>query len=271
MTQYARRNTHDDGRVAGHERRATIRAVLFDFGETLVTFGRPDTIRLFREGAASSYAFLKQHNQPVGSFALYFWVNMFRIRIKHLVSNITGRDFDTLALLKDVGATKGIDLSPEQWQELAWLWYEPLAKTAKVEPQIKETLTILNRRGLKLGIVSNTFVNRTSLERHLRQLSILDLFAVGLYSYEFSFRKPNVRIFTIAAQRIGEALENILFVGDRIDNDVTPAIKSGMHAVLKDAYTNAGRKYPKGVWRIGRLSELPDLIEKINEGRADSI
>jgi hypothetical protein len=33
---------------------------------------------------------------------------------------------------------------------------------------------------------------------------------------------------------------------------------------LKEAYTNIGRKIPKGVWRISRLSELPALIEKIN-------
>jgi len=33
---------------------------------------------------------------------------------------------------------------------------------------------------------------------------------------------------------------------------------------LKDAYTNAGKKMPKGAWKINRLSELPGLINQIN-------
>jgi len=53
-------------------------------------------------------------------------------------------------------------------------------------------------------------------------------------------------------------------VGDRINKDIKPAIKSGMHTVLKDAYTNAGKKMPKGAWKISRLSELPGLINQIN-------
>ena len=55
-----------------------------------------------------------------------------------------------------------------------------------------------------------------------------------------------------------------MFVGDRIDNDIKAAVKAGMTAVLKAAYTNAGKKSPKGVWKINQLSELPGLIEKIN-------
>ena len=186
------------------------------------------------------------------------------MKSNHWISNITGRDFDALALLKKVGTNKGINLDEQQWRHLAWLWYEPLSKVAKAESNIAETLTKLEKAGLKLGIVSNTFINSSSLEKHLQQLGILDFFTVKVYSYEFSFRKPNVKIFKIAAERIGEIMENILFVGDRIDKDVTPAVKAGMPAVLKKAYTNVGKKLPKGVWEINQLAELPALIEKIN-------
>jgi FMN phosphatase YigB (HAD superfamily) len=58
-----------------------------------------------------------------------------------------------------------------------------------------------------------------------------------------------------------------MFVGDRIDKDVKPATKVGMQAVLKAAYTNIGKKVPKGVLKINQLSELPVLIEKINAGK----
>ena len=59
-------------------------------------------------------------------------------------------------------------------------------------------------------------------------------------------------------------LQNIMFVGDRIDKDINGALKSGMYPVLKTAYTNSGKKTPKGAWKIDLLSELPALIDKIN-------
>ncbi len=243
-----------------------IKAVLFDLGETLVNFGKIKAGRLFRQGARLSYDFLKSCGQPVGNFQYYCWRNLLALRIRHLLSNITKNDFNSLALLRGFGIKKGIRLDGKQWRHFGWLWYEPLSKVATTEPKIKETLTTLKNSGLKLGIVSNTFVNGCSLEKHLQQIGILDFFTVRLYSYEFDFRKPDTRIFKAAAEKIGEVSENILYVGDRIDKDIRPAIISGMQAVLKTAYTNAGKKIPKGAWKINQLSELPGLIEKINAG-----
>ena len=241
-----------------------IKAVLFDLGDTLLNFGKVNTARLFRQGARLSYDFLKSCGQPVGNFNYYCWRNLIALRIRHWLSNITKKDFNALLLLRGIGTKKGVKLDRQQWRHFAWLWYEPLSKVGKAEDNTKETLTKLKESGIKLGIVSNTFVHSSSLEKHLEQLGILDFFAVRLYSYEFDFRKPDARIFRAAAERIGEMLENILFVGDQIDRDVKAAAKAGMQAVLKAAYTNAGKKTPKGAWKINQLSELPGLIEKIN-------
>ena len=54
------------------------------------------------------------------------------------------------------------------------------------------------------------------------------------------------------AERIGEVIKNILFVGDHIQ------------AILKAAYTNTGKEPPKEAWKITHLSDLPALIKKIN-------
>ena len=85
-----------------------------------------------------------------------------------------------------------------------------------------------------------------------------------MYSYEFDFRKPDLRIFKIAAERIGEAVENIMYVGDRIDKDIIPTLQIGMTPVLKVAYTNTGKTPPDGAWKITHISELPALIKDIN-------
>jgi FMN phosphatase YigB (HAD superfamily) len=60
-------------------------------------------------------------------------------------------------------------------------------------------------------------------------------------------------------------MEKIMYVGDRIDKDAAPTLKLGMKSVLKTAYTNKGKTIPEGVFKIDRLSELPALIEKIND------
>jgi HAD superfamily hydrolase (TIGR01549 family) len=246
------------------EKRREIKAVLFDLGETLLTFGKVKATQVFGQGARLSYDFLKSCGQPAGRFEYYFWRNLVALRVRHLISTISGHDFNSSALLRGIGTKKGIRLDRQQWQQFSWLWYEPLSKLGKVEPDIRETLTKLKGLGLKLGIVSNTFVSAHSLERHLDQVGILEFFPVRLYSYEYDFRKPNRQFFRIAAERIGQTPQHIAYVGDRIDNDILPALKVGMLPILKAAYTNAGKKAPAGTCKINHLSELPALIKKLN-------
>lgn len=253
MTQDAKLKTQNE-----------IKAVLFDLGETVLNFGKIKTTRLFRQGARLSYDFLKSRGQPVGNFEVYCWRNLIALRIRHLFSNIVKNDFNSSLFLRGIGIKRGVRLDGDQWKDFAWLWYEPLAKTTTIEPAIKETFARLKALGLKLGILSNTFISGHSLERQLEHIGILDYFTMRMYSYEFDFRKPDLRIFKIAVERIGEAAENILYVGDRIDKDIRPALKVGMQPVLKAAYTNAGKTLPNGIWKIERLSELPPLIEKSN-------
>jgi HAD superfamily hydrolase (TIGR01549 family) len=241
-----------------------IKAVLFDLGETLLNFGRVNTTKIFRQSAKLTYEFLQSCNKPLGNFQWYCWHSMIAFRFHCLVSSLTGKDFNALLLLKKIGIKKGFTLDEDQLRQLGWLWYEPLAKLARIEPRLKATLASLKQMGLKLGIVSNTFISAGSLDRHMAQFGILDFFPIRLYSHQFAFRKPDIRIFQTAAQQMDEPPQDVLFVGDRINKDIVPALKVGMRAVLKEAYTNIGKKIPKGVWRISRLSELPSLIEKIN-------
>ena len=241
-----------------------VQAVLFDLGETLLTFGRLDTSYYFKLGAELTYNYLKQSEQPVGNFRVYRFRNLFAIRWQYFLSSISGNDFDALDLLKKIGLRRGYRLSDAQWDQLCWLWYEPLSTQGKVEPDIKETLGRLRDMNLKLGVLSNTFINSSSLNRQLSKLGMLEYFDEIMYSYEFNSRKPNEKIFIEASEKIGFAPVNIAFVGDRIDKDIQPALKLGMMAVLKDAYTNAGRRTPVGAHRIEAISQLPKIVESIN-------
>jgi HAD superfamily hydrolase (TIGR01549 family) len=246
------------------ERSRRVKAVLFDLGDTLLNFGKIPTTRVFWQSARLTYDYLVGCGQPAGNFGWYCLRSLVIIRLRSLWSCMTGRDFDALSLLKKMGKKWGVNLNQQQWQHLGWLWYEPLSKLVKVETDINDTLTALRRMGIKLGILSNTFISAGSLDRHLAELGILDFFPFRLYSYQFDFRKPDRRIFEAAIAKMAEPAEGILFVGDRLDKDIKPALKAGMQAALKKAYTNVGKKVPVGVCKINKIAELPGLIEKIN-------
>ena len=245
-----------------------IQAVLFDLGETLINYGPIKTTSAIFEACKRSYEYLKKMGQPVGGFASYITGNLLNIRVKALLAELFGHDFDSLEELKKYGKRKKFTLTDEQWHDFNWFWYEPLTDHAKTESDLRQTLAKLRDAGIKLGIISNTFVNGSALDRHLEMEKIIEFFPMRLYSYQCNCRKPHKRIFTEGARMIGVAIENIIYVGDRLDKDVKGSVRAGMLPVLKKTHTNHAERCPKNVTVIEKLSELPGLIERINSGVA---
>ncbi|MCK5564278.1 MAG: HAD-IA family hydrolase [Planctomycetes bacterium] len=241
-----------------------IEGILFDLGETLLNFGKVDTLGLFKVSGRLSWDYLQQRGQKVRGFRRYLWGNLLNLQVRIVLSSIFGNDFDSLEVLRWLGNKRGYQLSNEQWLEINDLWYEPLKRLADTEPDIKETLGNLSNAGIKLGIISNTFVNSHSLDKHLAEAGILEFFEHRIYSYQYSFRKPDKRIFLAGAEMIGVKAENIMYVGDRVDKDVKGSAKAGMTPVLKRAYTNEGKEPGDGVLVIDKISELPAMIGKFN-------
>ena len=88
-----------------------IKTILFDLGETLLTFGKLNTFHLFSQGARSSYDFLKSLGQPVGGFNWYFIHCLLSLRTHRLISRLTGNDFNALEIFQKVAAKKGVESS----------------------------------------------------------------------------------------------------------------------------------------------------------------
>jgi putative hydrolase of the HAD superfamily len=242
-----------------------IEAVIFDLGETLLNFGRLDRAVLFDKALRRSYNYLKEQSQPVGSFRMYRLIHMWGIRWHLLRSWITGDDFDSLELLKAYGQKRDFHLDPSQWEELNWRWYQGLSEVGQVEPETAHALKELGDMGLKVGLLSNTFVHKCCLERHLENEELLQFLPERFYSYDFGYRKPDVRIFQEVAQKMNIAAERTIYVGDRVDNDVKGALAAGMLPVLKKAYTNENTKIPEDTQQISTIADLPDLIRRICE------
>jgi HAD superfamily hydrolase (TIGR01549 family) len=241
-----------------------VQAILFDLGQTLLEFGKLCNNALFAVSAQNSYQWLREHSQPLPGFLRYKAKHILGLYLHVGQSWLTGDDFNSFELLKGYGKRYGFTLNEEQYRELSWIWYEPLSKQAYMESELLQTLDMLRSMGLKLGIVSNTFVHRETLGRHLKQVGLDEFFPVQLYSYEFPWRKPDVRIFQEASKQIGIAPGKTLFVGDRVDTDVNGALAAGMIPVFKRMAINRNLQVPAGAITINKLAELPRVVKTMS-------
>jgi len=108
----------------------------------------------------------------------------------------------------------------------------------------------LKAREFKLGVISNA----TDLARRVMdQLGLSEYFGTIVISDEVGFRKPDGRIFQLAASLAKVAPNRTLYVGDRYAVDVVGARKAGMNSILID---RAGIYSDVDCLRIRSLREL---------------
>ena len=120
------------------------------------------------------------------------------------------------------------------------------------------SLTSLQRRGYRLGLISNF---EGWLEKLLVELEVGHLFDTTVISALEGIEKPDPTIYELALGRAGVAPEVSVHVGDSPGNDAAPAAQVGMTPVLLDRDDRyAGlQDYP----RISSLEELPELLENL--------
>ena len=95
-------------------------------------------------------------------------------------------------------------------------------------PDVVSTLTELKQRGYKLGVVAN---QNYGTEQRLKQWNLLQFFDSIAASAELGMAKPDPAIFEWALNHANCCPQNAIMVGDRMDNDIAPANRLGMHTV----------------------------------------
>jgi HAD superfamily hydrolase (TIGR01549 family) len=115
-------------------------------------------------------------------------------------------------------------------------------------------LDALAAGGVPVGLVSN-------FDRWL--VDVLDACGIGarfgciVLSSQEGCEKPDSRLFTIAAGRLGLPPRELLYVGDSPRADVGGALGAGMHAALID---RAERFPPRAFNRVTSLVEVPPMV-----------
>jgi HAD superfamily hydrolase (TIGR01509 family) len=114
-------------------------------------------------------------------------------------------------------------------------------------------LQSLRSRGLLVGAVGNTPAETEDLLRE-------HVDVVGS-SARWHVEKPAPEFFTRIVTEAGVPVEEIAYVGDRVDNDVVPALAAGMTAVhIRRGPWGLLHDPPPEAIRIETLDELPEVL-----------
>jgi len=113
----------------------------------------------------------------------------------------------------------------------------------------------LRSRGLRLGAAGNMYAHHEDFLRpHVDFVGSSERWGVA---------KPDAGFFTHVVEEAGAPAGEILYVGDRVDNDVLPALASGLHAVRIRRGEHAHVESPAGTVTIGSLDELPEALARV--------
>jgi putative hydrolase of the HAD superfamily len=204
---------------------AVLRAVLFDWGGTLMNDEWSDEIAL--EGHSAGIAALARDGLPdAAAFTSYLSEHE-----AELFPRATDDEIDILAVMTSSFREHGVELTDDdvrlflQAAQDVWSSYYALAASTHA------LLEALRERGLKLALVSNTASPRWLLEPILERQGLVDRVDAIVLSSEVGKRKPHPAIFERALGELAVEPDEALFVGDRLGADVLGASRIGMSTV----------------------------------------
>lgn len=151
----------------------------------------------------------------------------------------------------------GIDLEAEREKRRA-LGIEDHFIADDLYPDALPTLRWAKEAGHRIGIAGN---NTANTEAFARGLGLADV--VGS-SQRWGAAKPDPTFFQRLIAEAGCAPAEIVYIGDRVDNDVLPALDAGVQAIhiARGPWGAVQARWPEGAGlrRIRSLAELPAML-----------
>jgi putative hydrolase of the HAD superfamily len=219
-----------------------VAAVIFDWGGTLTPWHALDHQALWRDVCAPHFP--PAHATSVAAAIL-------------AAENAFWRQCETAhrsATLDHVFAQAGVTPHDALMDSYFRVW-EPHTYT---DPEVAPLLRELRRRGIKVGVLSNTMWPRSLHERVFDRDEVLALIDGAVYSSEIPWTKPHPEAFRAAMTAIGVTdPASCVFVGDRPYDDIYGAKSLGMRGVLIPNSTVPGYD---GVVPDAVITRLSDLL-----------
>jgi putative hydrolase of the HAD superfamily len=194
-----------------------IRALLFDFGNTLAFLDYEALVDEFRHVLPALDAIALERAEYVGRQAL-----------DDYVMKTTPLDLDRAYELyfRAWMAAAGIPAPRIDWcRERFMALNQAESLWRVVRPGITEHLRRFREAGFRLGVVSNALGN---IEADAARYGLAEYFDVIIDSHVVGVAKPDPRIFHICLERMRMSPEEALFAGDLYSIDMVGALAAGI-------------------------------------------
>lgn len=181
-------------------------------------------------------------------------------RIREMIegTNITFVDFDEKRIELAKQGLDGNSAAIKYFNLKKTTWHN---EDERLYRNTKDVLEYLIRKGYKLGIIAN---QSKGLSEKLEIFGILKYFKLVIASEEVGYFKPNKLIYELALGKADCNSCECAMIGDRLDNDITPAKLIGMKTIwIKQGlamYQNDELGKYKADWIINELETIKDIF-----------
>jgi HAD superfamily hydrolase (TIGR01509 family) len=243
-----------------------VRAILFDFGHTLVDFRRT------QEALHEAYEQIRARIEAVAFMEVHELLDLVE-RVAGGVDRLVAESYeqrrmeelDQVVLFKEALGAIGFDLPPDVIDHIVALDHSAYSNSLAVEPEVLATLDRLRADGKRLGLVSNLTLLPPLVREDLDRMSLGSRLDATVFSSEVGVRKPDPRIFREALERLGSEPAETVFVGDRLYDDISGAQAVGMRAVLTRQFRQEDDPDFEPDAVIEHVTELPEALERVSK------
>ncbi len=204
-----------------------VKAVLFDFGDTLVSF----------EGFDYEACLTALHQNLVENGIVVPYENFEKTYFKardqlYREGDSSFKEFSFGVRCSRVLNELGFNLSPTDPEIISSVdaFMRPLIKSLKLEKNVIVVLRELKKK-YRLGLVSN-FAYPQAIKQTLREFGLSKFFDAVVISGDIGWRKPSPKIFEKALEALCVSASEAVFVGDSPFHDIAGAKQVEMKTVL---------------------------------------
>ena len=154
----------------------------------------------------------------------------------------------------------------EQIEKAVEIRMTSIRQVLKPKPDAISTLAELKTRGFQLGLISNASIEIPML---WSETAFADLIDEPIFSSRVGMKKPDLRIYQLACERLAVRPETCLYIGDGEDHELSGAAKIGLNAVLIRASTKRCTKSSHKEaqeWQGPTIVSLPEVLQLVGRG-----
>ena len=251
--------------LKGDMTRMKIRAVFFDMGGTIETFGYTPEIRL------EATALIQQRLSNAG-----IDLHLTNDQLYEVISSGLGR-------YKRWSIQSMEELSPQRvWadyifaqhrvdktklaaiaEDLAFLIETRFYQRA-MRPEMPAVLQVIKEMGLRIGVISNVN-SRGQVPTNLKEYGIIDYFQPIVLSSEYGRRKPDPAIFHFAARLANVPTSQCLYVGDRVARDIDGARRAGFGMAVQIRHDFEHGESDQGSKPDAVIEDITELLDILRQ------